>query len=132
MTPLILVADDDRELRRLVSLLLVEAGYRVLEAASAPEVHRLLSAQQVDLVLLDLNLGLASGLDVLTGIRHGPQLVDLPVVIVSAAVASDGDEALRRAGATAAVSKPFSIDGMLTTVAAALERRASRPLGAEA
>ena len=78
----LLIVDDERDIRRLYSLVLSEEGYEVDTAASALEAEQKLKGNNYDLVLLDIMLKNENGLDLLKNIlrdRH-----DLPVVLCSA------------------------------------------------
>jgi CheY-like chemotaxis protein len=57
----ILVVDDDTELRQLLTMLLAEPGYRVLDAADGYEALRVLTEHQVDLVITDIKMPGLSG-----------------------------------------------------------------------
>jgi two-component system response regulator AtoC len=118
----ILVADDDRTIRRnLVKLLLAE-GYRPLEAADGEEALACIRDQKPDAVLLDLKMPGRDGLSVLAEL--GPLLAELPVIVVTALGGSAAAiEAMRR-GAYDYLSKPFDLDEVLLTLKRALRQRA--------
>src|SRR2546426_676813 len=79
----ILVAEDDAPLAEFLHQRLVQEQFSVQVVSNGPEAQQLASDQSYDLVLLDLNLPGAGGLDVLRGIRS--KRPDLPVVIVTGA-----------------------------------------------
>ncbi len=66
----ILVADDDEGLRLLCRVNLEFEGYRIVEAASADDVERVLAEEEVDALLLDVNLGSDDGLAVAREMRE--------------------------------------------------------------
>ena len=118
----ILVADDDRTIRRNLVLLLEAEGYRTLEAADGDEALALIRAENPDAVLLDLKMPGRDGLDVLAEL--GPALADLPVIVVTAFGGSAAAiEAMRR-GAYDYLTKPFDLDEVLLTLKRALRQRA--------
>ncbi len=75
----VLVVDDDRELRDVLSALLVNAGHVVEQASDGPEALEKLGTGEFDVVLLDINLPSMNGLDVLAQIRG---LLNPPLVVV--------------------------------------------------
>jgi DNA-binding response OmpR family regulator len=79
----VLVVDDDRDNRDLMSLILGRAGYQVLTAADVRAARRYLSTATVDAVLLDVRICGESGLDLCRELRDGPATALLPVMLVS-------------------------------------------------
>ena len=77
----ILVAEDDVPLAEFLGQRLQQEQFAVQIAATAHEVHRLAADHPFDLVLLDLNLESARGLDVLRSIRT--RKPDLPVMLMT-------------------------------------------------
>jgi two-component system response regulator AtoC len=118
----ILVADDDRTIRRNLVRLLEAEGFRTLAAASGDEALALIHAEDPDAVLLDLKMPGRDGLDVLGTL--GPALAELPVVVLTAFGGSSAAiEAMRR-GAYDYLSKPFDLDEVVLTLRRALRHRA--------
>jgi two-component system response regulator AtoC len=118
----VLVADDDRTIRRNLVRLLESEGYRALEAADGVEALARIRAEGPDAVLLDLKMPGRDGLDVLGEL--GPALADLPVIVVTAFGGSAAAiEAMRR-GAYDYLTKPFDLDEVLLTLRRALRQRA--------
>ncbi len=79
---LILVVDDEENLRRTLALILQREGYSVETAGSVREARGCLDAAAYDLVFLDLKLPDASGLSLLPEMRS--QYPDMPVLILTA------------------------------------------------
>lgn len=118
----ILVADDDRTIRRNLVRLLQSEGYHALEAADGGEALAAIHAHNPDAVLLDLKMPGRDGLEVLAAL--GSALADLPVIVVTAFGGSAAAiEAMRR-GAYDYLSKPFDLDEVLLTLKRALRQRA--------
>ena len=117
----ILVADDDRTIRRNLVRLLEAEGFRTLAAADGNEALALIRAEDPDAVLLDLKMPGRDGLDVLGAL--GPALAELPVIVLTAFGGSAAAiEAMRR-GAYDYLSKPFDLDEVLLTLRRALRQR---------
>jgi len=118
----VLVADDDRTIRRNLVLLLRSEGYEALEAADGGEALARVRADGPDAVLLDLKMPGRDGLEVLAEL--GPALADLPVIVITAFGGSAAAiEAMRR-GAYDYLTKPFDLDEVLLTLKRALRQRA--------
>lgn len=80
----ILVVDDSLSSLRLLSLILVQAGYRVREAASGELALWTLNTRPPDLVLLDVRMPGMDGFEVCRRIKSNPQFAALPVIFLSA------------------------------------------------
>src|SRR3984893_12102569 len=120
----ILVAEDDAPLAEFLHERLEQEQFAVQVVSNGAEAQQLASDQAYDLVILDLNLPGAGGLDVLRGIRS--KKPDLPVVIVTGA--SMVEERVRGldAGADDYVAKPFVFAELAARIRAVL-RRGARP-----
>jgi DNA-binding response OmpR family regulator len=130
----VVVCEDDDPTRELLCDHLTADRYRALPAPSASDALRLCGYNQPDLLLLDLGLPDAQGIDVLREIRAANGSADrfdpeLPVVVLSGR-ASEADR-LRgfKAGADDYVLKPFHYPELAARVAAVLRRRNGRRAG---
>jgi two-component system response regulator AtoC len=121
-TATVVVAEDDRTIRRNLVRLLQSEGYRVLEAADGDETLARIAEASPDAVLLDLKMPGRDGMTVLAEL--GPALAELPVIVVTAfGGSSTAIEAMRR-GAYDYLTKPFDLDEVLLTLKRALKQRA--------
>ncbi len=105
---LILVVDDDEDLRLLARKALTHAGHRVIEAGNGEEGLRLVDTQKPDLMLLDVNMPDVDGFEVLRRLRTREAGRPLPVIVLTA---MGDEESARRSfqfGATDFLSKPFT------------------------
>jgi DNA-binding NtrC family response regulator len=129
--PKILIVDDEEAARYGISRAL--KSYSVAEAASVDEARRAIAASRPDLILLDINLPGASGLDYL---REIAATEDSPPVVMITAHGSERTavEAIK-AGAYDYLAKPFEVDDLRLVVKNALEaaglRRENERLRAE-
>lgn len=127
----ILVADDDPDLRALVSFTLTQAGFGVVRAADGPSAVRLFDAQAPDAVVLDINMPGASGFEVCEAIRARSSV---PVMMLT--VRSEEEDLVRalELGADDYLTKPFSPRTLLARLKALLRRagteRTQEPLAA--
>ena len=123
----LLIVDDDEEVRRLVSRVLRSEGYDVEEASDSASLRAALARQRPDLVVLDLMLGTADGLDELTELR---KTMDIPVILLTGR-AGEVDRVLGlKLGADDYMVKPFYPAELSARIGAILRRRAPASAGA--
>lgn len=122
----VLVVEDDAAIRRGLCDSLTFAGYAVIECADGLEARRLVVTAELDLVLLDLVLPGASGLEILAELRRSRPT--LPVIMVTARGAEEDRVRGLKQGADDYVVKPFSSTELLARVEAVLRRSAERPI----
>ena len=122
--PLVLVADDEEDIRSLVAFRLRRAGYEVITAVDGEEALLLATTRLPDLAVLDMMMPKATGLEVLRSMREHEATKDIPVILLTAR-AQEGD-VIRgfEAGADDYVKKPFSPQDLQARVQALLERSA--------
>ncbi len=121
--PHLLIVDDDRDHRFLVSKLLQENGFRVSLAPDAAAMLRLLEAGEPDLVLLDIMLPDEDGLALCRQVRAGS---DLPIIILTALGRGPHKVAGLDMGADDYVAKPFDSQELLARIRAVLRRSGAR------
>lgn len=107
----VLVVDDEPSLRLLCRVNLELDGYRVLEAASVDAAREQLSAGVVDVVLLDIHVGAASGLELLDDI----EALELPVRVVMLSGTSEISPQVR-ARVDGVLGKPFDLEDLAAAV----------------
>ena len=115
----LLVVDDDREIRDLVSRLLQKHGYRVETARDSVAMDAVLAVSRIDLVILDIMLPGRSGLDICREIRARSPV---PILMLTAM----GDETDRivglEMGADDYLAKPFNPRELLARIRAIMRR----------
>ncbi|HKA91230.1 MAG TPA: sigma-54 dependent transcriptional regulator [Haliangiales bacterium] len=126
----ILVVDDEKNIRRTLRMVLEGEGYEVAEAASGDEATSLLGQTRFDLVLLDVMLAEANGIELLERLKRGEIGGDagtdraVPVIMISGhANVADAVRATRE-GAFDFLEKPLERETLVLRVRNALERRA--------
>ena len=120
---LLLLVEDDGSARHHLRAYLVHHGYRVDEAGTGAEALRLWEAHRADLVILDLGLPDADGVDLVRRIRRE---ATTPIVIISARGAERDKIAALEAGADDYLTKPFGTEELNARIRAVL-RRAGGP-----
>ncbi|HLN23779.1 MAG TPA: response regulator [Patescibacteria group bacterium] len=115
----ILVVDDDREIRDLLSRFLVKHGLRVSSAKDGPEMMKALGERGIDLVVLDLMLPGEDGLSLCRRLRAQS---DMPVIMLTA-MGEDTDRIVGlEMGADDYLAKPFNPRELLARIKAVLRR----------
>ena len=115
--PIILVIDDESQIRRMLRLSLEAHGYRVREATTAQEGLQQASLARPDVIILDLGLPDMDGLDALRKLREWSTT---PVIVLSVKNAEQDKIDLLDAGADDYVTKPFSMGELIARLRAAL------------
>jgi DNA-binding response OmpR family regulator len=124
--PHVLLAEDDSDMRDLLTEILCQAGYRVTQAEDGLELfdelrraHRQAAAPAV--IISDVRMPGLTGLEVLDAVRQAGSKV--PVILITA---FGNDEVCRdaaRMGVDAVLIKPFDVEELRTTVTALIQRR---------
>jgi Nif-specific regulatory protein len=128
----ILIADDEPNLRRVLSAILVRDGYEVVQASDGEEA--IAALPRVDAVITDLKMPRVDGMTVLR--RAAAENPDVPVIIITAHGSVDSAVEAVKAGAFDYIEKPFEQEQIRQVVAKAVkqseaQRRAPRPLAVE-
>ena len=113
----LLVVEDDPDLAQLVIDIFMTAGFEVHWASNRDEINREMNRRPaVDLVLLDILLPDAHGLQILKRIRSHPKLAKLPVIMMTGKSAAADVAAGLSEGADGYVTKPFKMSGLVKAV----------------
>ena len=119
--PLILVVEDEPQMRKFVRIALESHDYRVVEAATGEEAMRQASAYTPDAVLLDLGLPDMDGLEVTRRLREWSAV---PIVIISARGQEDSKVRALDGGADDYITKPFGAAELMARLRVALRHAA--------
>jgi two-component system KDP operon response regulator KdpE len=117
----VLVIEDDRLIRRLLRSVLPPHGFSVTEAETGAAALDLLESETPDLIILDLGLPDANGLDLLRYIRAGGS--SIPIVVLSYTSAVTTKVEALESGASDYVTKPFNADELAARLRVALRHR---------
>jgi CheY-like chemotaxis protein len=117
----ILIADDHADNRELLQLLLSGAGYDVCEAKDGNECLALARDQPPDLIVMDLSMPGLDGWEVFRELKKDQRTRTIPCMAVTAHAEPDRHQTLET-GFSAYVSKPFSGDVLLKTIATVLAK----------
>jgi CheY-like chemotaxis protein len=111
----VLVVDDDPSIRRMIMAALRREGYVFSEAANGKEALESMRHNRPDVVILDLMMPMVSGWDVLRERAGDPELLSIPVIVVSANRSSELATAMDK-GICAFLPKPFDIVALTALV----------------
>jgi DNA-binding response OmpR family regulator len=122
-SPVILVVEDQPQMRDLLGAVLTSAGYRVVEAPDGSTALAHLRTGATDLVLLDVVLPDFDGYAVARWIRAEPAFAQLPILMLTGLVTEADAVQGFSAGADDYVRKPFLINELLARVRRLLRQR---------
>src|SRR5215467_12736104 len=121
MSAHVLVADDETLIRQSIRTVLAQEGFDVAAAASAAEAWRRFQEDRPDIVLLDLVLGDADGIDLLRRMRL--EAPDVKVILISAHGSIESAVAAMKLGGYDFIKKPFELDEIVAAVRNAARTR---------
>jgi two-component system OmpR family response regulator len=127
--PHLLVVDDDRRIRDLLSRFLFSEGYRVTTANNAAEARTKLESLSFDLLVLDVMMPGLDGFGVVRRLRQDG--VRTPVVFLTAKDATEDKVQGLTLGGDDYVTKPFSLEEVVARIRAVLRRVSSSPQAAK-
>ena len=112
----IMAVDASTSLRQMVSLVLRNAGYEVIEAVDGVDALSKMKDRELDLFLTDVNMPGIDGLELTRRIRATPQFRFVPIVLLTTESSAEKKQEGKAAGATAWMVKPFDPDKLLAVV----------------
>lgn len=121
--PLVLVADDDEDIRTLVCYRMEKAGYEVVSAADGAEALRLAAERPPALAILDVMMPKADGYEVTRQLRAAEATKRTPIILLTARAQEADVQRGFEAGADDYIRKPFSPQELRARVQAILGRR---------
>lgn len=117
----ILIIDDEKNVRISLGNLLKDYGYKVFLAEKIIEAERILFAEKIDLVILDVVLNKEDGLDWLKRMNNRKRYY--PTIVISGNANMEILERAKEIGTIGVIEKPFSSQGVLNMVKSALKRK---------
>jgi CheY-like chemotaxis protein len=125
--PRVLVADDDKDILRLLSQRLTHRGYQVIPASTGPEALSLVFEELPDAAVFDGIMPGIEGHEICARMRADNRTAAIPVVLLTAKAADADHREATDAGVDAYILKPFRIeqldDKLRDLLASARERR---------
>jgi CheY-like chemotaxis protein len=107
MADKILIVDDEREMRQLLSRIVAKNGYDVVEASNGEEAVELATKEDPQVIVMDINMPVVDGIEACRRIKADDRTRLIPVMMVTAL--EDNKEEAVKAGAEDFVGKPFDV-----------------------
>jgi len=129
----VLVVDDSSIMRSMIIKVLRISGLpigEVYQAGNGAEALEVIDQNWVDVALVDINMPVMNGEELIDRLRENPETADLPVVVVSSEGSETRIEILRRKGAEF-VHKPFTPETIRETIADMTGVSNEQPVGEE-
>jgi DNA-binding response OmpR family regulator len=126
--PLVLVADDDDDIRQLLAIRLRRGGYEVITARDGEAALELAIEESPVAAVLDVVMPKLSGIDVAGMLRADAATRDIAIVLLTASVREEDVHRGYAAGADAYLRKPFDSRELLAAIEEAVVRRQTAPL----
>lgn len=120
----LLIVEDDREIRKLLSGFLTENGYIVEEAKDGSIASQMISDETYDIILMDMMLPFKSGDILIKELRESDdsEKRNTPVIVLSAKTMKDTRLEVLRMGADDYIIKPFDLDEVMVRIEVVLRR----------
>ncbi len=122
--PLVLVVDDDPDLRMLAEMQLSHQGFDVIQAEDGPAALELAETRTPDVILLDMMMPGMDGAEVLRALHANPATEEIPVIFLSALTATEDRVKGLDGGAVDWISKPHEPRELIARVGAAARTKA--------
>jgi len=124
--PLVLVVEDDAQVRRFLRAALSSHAFRLVEAGSVREAEQLATSHNPDVYLLDLGLPDGDGVDLARRLREWTRA---PIIVLSARGREEDKVNALDAGADDYLTKPFGVNELLARLRVALRHAQATPAG---
>ncbi len=121
--PLVLLAEDDEDVRALAELVLRREGYEVAAVSDGQAALDAAGERTPSVAVLDVSMPRMDGLETARRLRERAEMRDVPIMLLTARVTEADRERGREAGVDAQLDKPFSPAVLAERVRALLERR---------
>lgn len=110
----ILVVDDDPDIGTMIRMMLEYKGYRVTLLERAEKVGEILSANKINLIIMDMLLSGMNGTDICVALKKDPVTASIPIIMISAH--PNARELCLHAGADDFIAKPFEMKDILSKI----------------
>ncbi|HEV8148963.1 MAG TPA: response regulator, partial [Gemmatimonadales bacterium] len=120
---MVLLVDDEDQLRRVMRDLLERQGYTVVEARDGAQALDEVDRHAPDIIILDLNLPGVDGYSVLSQLRSRQLTRQLPIIVLTAKGDEDNEVRVLELGADDFLTKPFRAKALAARLESALSRR---------
>ena len=119
---LILIAEDERDIREFLMVALQVSGFNVVEARNGEEAVALANSHKPDLILLDVRMPKVTGFEACETLKASPNTRDIPIVFLSAYANKDEIRQGLALGADEYLTKPIAPDVLTERVTCILKQ----------
>src|SRR5512141_3269874 len=121
--PKVIIVDDDRDTREMLTLALELEGFEVAQAANGLRLISAMHVDRPDVILLDVMMSWIDGYELCRAIKKNATFQDIPGIFVSARKSAADERAGIEAGAIDYFPKPLDMDRLIARIREILEQR---------
>jgi DNA-binding response OmpR family regulator len=130
--PKVIIVDDDRDTREMLTLALELEDFEVSQAANGLRLISAMHVDRPDVILLDVMMSWIDGFELCRAIKKNPSFQDIPVIFISARKSVDDERCGIEAGAIEYFTKPLDMDRLIARMREILAARAAAAAAAPA
>lgn len=119
----VLIVEDERDVAKLLSMILENEGYQCFHVNSGEELFAFLENETIDIIILDIILPGMDGYEVCRRLKTRRETNMIPIIVLTAKVFAEDIQHGLRVGADRYVTKPFEQDALLADIRDQLEKR---------
>ena len=123
----IIIVDDDRDTREMLTLALELEGFEVGQAANGLRLISAMHVDRPDVILLDVMMSWIDGFELCRAIKRNPTFAEIPVIFISARKTPEDERTGLTAGAVAYFAKPIDMAGLTGCIRGILAGRGASP-----
>jgi two-component system chemotaxis response regulator CheY len=116
MAKTILIVDDSRSIRQMVSFTLKDAGYEVVEAVDGKDALSKFDGLPIHMMITDLHMPKLDGIDLIRKVRANPSYKYIPIVMLTTESHEEKKQEGKSAGATGWIVKPFKPEQLIAVL----------------
>ncbi len=121
--PKVIIVDDDRDTREMLTLALELEGFDVAQAANGLRLISAMHVDRPDVILLDVMMSWIDGFELCRAIKKNATFHDIPVIFISARKSAEDERAGIEAGAVDYFPKPLDMDRLIARIREILQQR---------
>jgi DNA-binding response OmpR family regulator len=123
--PKVIIVDDDRDTREMLTMALELEGFEVAQAANGLRLISAMHVDRPDVILLDVMMSWIDGFELCRAIKKNPSFTEIPVIFISARKTVDDERCGLEAGAIEYLTKPLDMDRLISRIREILALRAA-------
>lgn len=112
----VLVVDDDKTTRKMVSLILKSKGYEVVTAENGMDGLQKLGLEQINLILTDMNMPYMDGIEFTRQVRANPEIAHIPIVMLTTEAEEEEKQRAYQAGVDDYIVKPATAEQIVESM----------------